>query len=687
MRFQPRNDSPPGFPTWTQDGSRLAFLWDGEGGTRRDVWIADRGAESPRRVTAPPHARFAEIVWSPSAMSLIVADEMALNELDVGGGQLNALTPAGAPKIALSFSPDSRYLSFLESGDIWLLDRETEELERATQIGLPPIGTVPGARYFRPDMECSSYSWSPTGKHIALQIDDRRAVRQVRIPNYLGKETTCNSLRRDFPGDNDHVRAVAIYTVVSGELRTVALPEPTNRRILGFSWAPNGRVLLVDQTSESREHRWLYLVTADDGQFTELYHEYRPGRTTAYWTSEWRRDGSAILMVAELDGRHHLYSLSIENGDTAQLTSGNWDILGSSRSPSPLVVSRTAGIAFFLASISGVHDRVACRIAETGGQVTPVTQLLGTQMPFPSPAGDRVAILHADDVTPPELHLVDLGDTPMARRIARSAPRHDQGRWIRPRYITFSSHVDGALLHGRLLEAPHLDTGRRHPVIMGPVYHDTVRNDWRGLTSLFQQHLALDKGYIVFQVDVRGSTGHGREHIERLRLNYGEIDVEDLEAGVRFLATLPHVDLERIGIWGTSYGGLLVLMSLFKKPGLYGAGVAAAPASNLWHATTGEVANAGRPSTHPESYRRSSALSFGEALVDPLMIIHGMQDDVVLFQDSVALVEKLLRLGKQLDFVIAPAATHDWANRPDYAAFFFEKIEEHFDRHLDGCSS
>jgi dipeptidyl-peptidase-4 len=123
-------------------------------------------------------------------------------------------------------------------------------------------------------------------------------------------------------------------------------------------------------------------------------------------------------------------------------------------------------------------------------------------------------------------------------------------------------------------------------------------------------------------------------------------------------------------------------MSLFKKPGVYKAGVAGAPATNVWHAGTSEARLFGDPEDHPEAYRQGSAFSYGEDLQDHLMIIHGMRDSVVLFRDSVVLTEKLMMLGKDMDLVVAPSATHGWSRRDFAAQFLLKKLVGHFDRYL-----
>jgi dipeptidyl-peptidase-4 len=126
----------------------------------------------------------------------------------------------------------------------------------------------------------------------------------------------------------------------------------------------------------------------------------------------------------------------------------------------------------------------------------------------------------------------------------------------------------------------------------------------------------------------------------------------------------------------------MTLLSLFKKPGLYRAGVAAAPVSDFRHVTPGVAAVVRRPQAHPEAHRRGSAIDYGENLRDPLLILHGMQDSIVLFKDSVVLAEKLMLLGKDFDFVVSPSSIHPWSQKDYVAVYFLRKLVSHFDRHL-----
>jgi dipeptidyl-peptidase 4 len=700
--------TPPTSLAWSPDGNQLGFAWNDTGFPLRDVWVAAVAGGAPRRVTdiaravpypepsaADPDDQLAErvaararsgvteVTWAPNGRDLVFAYRGDLFRVAADGSGLTRLTRTPAGRTELSFSPDGTFLSWLEDGDLWLWNQKTNERTRATQIGKPPLSTIAGARYTRPDVEISTYRWSPTSRHVMAQVDDRTYVRKIAIPNFLAQDTEIKWVRRDYPGDHDWVRAVAILAITDGRLRTVDLPEKTDRRISSVTWSPDGTRLLVDQHSENAVHRWMYVVTAHDGTAREVWHDERETRTTQLWNSTWRADGEAIIFISDHDDRHHLYIVPAAGGKATRLTSGDWSVIGPGFGGASLDVSRKTGDVLFVASKKGPSERHVYRMADTGGLVTQVTTIPGVHQPLISPDGGRVALLHSSDAMPTDLYAVEVTSGAAERRLTTSPPKEFASYpWVHPRYVTFKSRTDGVTLHGRLLEPPGLDKTKKYPVILGPVYAFTARNQWRGTYSLFEQFLAIEGGYIGLQVDVRGSSGYGRDFREKLLRDYGGIDIEDLQSGAEYLKTLPYVDGDRIGIWGWSYGGLMTAMSLFKKPGFYKAGVAGAPATNVWHATTGEVHVTRLPNVNPDVFRRSSAYTFAEGLQDHLMLIHGVVDDVVLFRDSAALAEKLMMLDKSFDFVMLPSSPHAAIQKDYVARFILRKISEHFDRYL-----
>ena len=286
-------------------------------------------------------------------------------------------------------------------------------LAQATTSAAPAVGDVPhnvccGPGYSRPDVEFSSYRWAPDSRHVALHLDDRRRIRKELIPDYLGEETGAPAVRRDFPGDNDHVRDIAIYSVATGMVRVVGLPESVDRSIANYDWSADGRRLLIDQYPQSAVHRWIFVTTPEDGSLKEVWHDSRETRTTQLWNSTWNSDGTEILFISDKDGRHRLYGVSITGGAVRQLTDGEWSMVGESGSAS-LTVSSADRHVYFVSNKKNPYERHVYRMPEKGGDITQITSLPGTHHPFLSPNASKLALLHSNDLTPTELYIVDSG--------------------------------------------------------------------------------------------------------------------------------------------------------------------------------------------------------------------------------------------------------------------------------------
>jgi dipeptidyl-peptidase-4 len=705
----------PASPTWSPDSRLLAFRWNNEGWPFRDIYLVAADGTGLRRLTnlqqthpqpaspagsssdalaaqvaARARGGVSEVLWTRDSKTLLFVARGELFQVGIDGGTLRTL-PVGAGVTDVTLSPDGSRLAFVRDGDLWMwtLTASTPP-ERLTKIAVPGIATVPLGTYNRADVEVGTgvwgadwlpYSWSPDGRRIAVHIVDRRHIRRVPFPSYLGNETTVSELRRGYPGDENERRSLALLNLDSNDLVPIALEAPGYRAISDFEWSHDGR-LLIDHVSDTGIERWVWVVEANAAQPRLVWHDRRESRIYPAYIARWHPDGRRIVLVADIADRDHLYVLDSESPSTPPqpLTQGPWDVAGE-RGASTLQFA--GGEPVFTATLQSPYERHVYRAAadRTTAPVA-LTAGAGVHVPYVSPDGKHIASLWSDDVTPTELLVLDARAGAPARRVTSSPPpEFARQKWVRPRYASFKNAVDGFAVHARILEPPGLDKRRRHPVIFGPVYSNTVRNRWGGLSGTLQQFL-VQQGYIVVQADVRGSVGYGRAFREAFLMDYGGKDLDDLEAVVAGMKALSYVDGTRIGIWGSSYGGLLTVFALLKKPGLFAAGVAGAPAVDPHAFGPDDVAITRTPATHPDAFVRGSALHLGDALRDPLLIIHGLMDDVVPFRTTMALAERLMLLGKDFDLATAPAATHAWTAREHYAVYFYRKLVQFFDRHL-----
>ncbi len=668
----------PSAPKWSPDSARFVFTWNRAGVNGRRLWLADKTGGQLRPLTETGVSDFA---WLDNSTVLMLR-EGVLWRVTVDSGELVKLADLGRGAGDLRLAPDGRHAAVLQSGDLQLVALDSGKVRSLTQLGIPGLSPLQRGRYSRREREIGPgiwggprYSWSPDSSTLAVHIVDRRQMRQVPFPNYLDQETVPNHVRRGYPGDSNEIRQVGLVDAASGNLKLIELPAPDATQVLGFSWSAAG-ALLIDTAADTAVDRNIYVLDPTDHEPQQVWHERRTSRMYTSFAADWHPDGERLLVLSDREDRYGLYVLDPGQPDQlpSRITDERFDVLSA-----PHVVA-AADAVYFAGNGEGPASRHAYRFDTASGDTQRLSAQPGHHTIYPSPDGQHAVLRTHNDTTPPELWIAGSSGAP-GRSVTDSTTAAFKARALpRVEYVSFASQIDDYTLHARIMTPANIEPGQRHPVLFGPVYSNTVRNQWRGVYSLMQQYL-VDLGYIVVQVDVRGSTGYGRAFREAFLLDFAGDDLDDLASAVAYMEAQPYVDPDRIGIWGSSYGGTLSVYSLLKKPGLFQAAAAAAAAVDPDFFGTDDVAIVRRPDSHPAIFDRK-AINFVDNLEDHLLLIHGMQDHVVPFKTTATLAEALIKAGKDFDFAFAPGATHSWAREPGYQRYLFGKLVDFFERHL-----
>ena len=669
----------PSRPAWAPNSEHFAFSWSEPGTPGRGLWVSTSDGKDVRLISNTASASVRDMVWR-DANTIISLRGNQLWQTSLSQGEDLQLMPVEAGAGRLSISPNGNQAAYIRNGDLWLADFASKENRQLTKIGIASLSSLRKGRYSRAEREIGpgiwsgpTYKWSPDGKTIAFHVVDRREMRKVPFPNYLAAETSPNEVRRSYPGDPNEIRKVGLLDVATGNIVYLDLPDPHANQVIDFNWSPDG-ALLIDTASDTAVERKLFVVAPGERQLREIWRGVRESRMYTSFGSTWHPDGKQVIFLSDMGDRYGLYTIdpSKQKGQPRLLTDPSYDVLSA-----PII----AGDALFYAG-NGVnpYEQHVYRLKLSGGEPEQVTSLAGQNIGYPSPDGRHLVFRHSNDTSPPELYVVSSegGD---ATRITRSPlPAFTERSWAAAEYVSFPSRVDDYTLHARIMKPANMQPGKKYPVLFGPVYSNTARNRWAGNYALVQQ-LLVKKGYIIVQVDSRGSNGYGRAFREEFLLGFADQDIEDYASAVTYMESLDYVDPDRIGIWGSSYGGTLSVYSLLMKPGLFQVGVAAAAAVDPVFFGTDDVAIVRTPQTQPEVFERK-AIKYAANLEDKLLFIHGMQDHVVPFKTTAVLAEELIKQGKDFDFAFAPGATHGWSGQRYYNRYLFGKLIEYFDRHL-----
>jgi len=192
-----------------------------------------------------------------------------------------------------------------------------------------------------------------------------------------------------------------------------------------------------------------------------------------------------------------------------------------------------------------------------------------------------------------------------------------------------------------------------------------------------------DKGYTILDIDYRGSDGYGRDVRTGIYRHMGGLDLSDQLDGIKYLVDKYGIDPKRVGMYGGSYGGFITLMALLTKPGTIKAGAGLRSVTDWAHYNHGYTSNIlNFPETDSIAYRRSSPIYFAENLQDKLLMLHGMVDDNVQFQDIVRLTQRFIELGKKgWDLAVFPVESHGFVKSYSWTDEY-RRIMDLFDKEL-----
>jgi dipeptidyl-peptidase-4 len=596
-----------------------------------------------------------EYGWAPDSKSILVPidGDLYLATLD---GNVRRLTDTPATEIDAKVSETGRYLSFLRDQNLVVKDAASGAERALTSDGGKTLSW--GAAEFVAQEELgrdTGYWWSPDDRLIAVARVDESPVAIVKRAA-IGASGT-ELIEQRYPSAGTRNAIVDLYLMTpDGQSRVKAdLGSDPDYYLARVDWSKDGRSLFVQRLSRDQKRLDMLRIDPATGRSTLLFSETSP--TWVNLTENFRplKDGS-LIWSSERSGFAHLYRWNA--GKWIQLTRGDW------------AVEKIAGI-----------DEAAKRVYFTGTLETPLEQQL-YWVRYDRPG----APVRVTETGWSNSAVMDKGATHAL--ITRSSPRQPPqtfladaaGKrlaWVEENALTAShpyapyldSHVvptfgsitgpDGSKLYYRML-AQKLQPGRRYPVylyVYGGPHGQEVTDAWYRQLPL---HEALvDKGWIVFSIDNRGTNRRGTKFEGAVYRSMGDAEVQDQLAGVAWLKQQPFVDPAKIAVQGWSYGGYMVLKLLEKAPGVFAAGVAVAPVTK-WelYDTAYTERYLGNPSLDPKPYQSSDALDDAVKIRDPLLLIHGMSDDNVVFQNSTELYARLQKAKRPFEMMAYPGATH-----------------------------
>ena len=537
----------------------------------------------------------------------------------------------------------------------------------------------------KPPASLTGYHWSPDGKYFSYSVRSA-AGRTLPLPNYSGQFVTASNFPRDVAGDAP-VASQHFLIESTGDNPPRLLDTGTGFGLHPPAWSEDSKHLALVTRTANYKTQEIRVIDTASAKSKVVFHQ-DDDRWVESADLGWDPASQHLWFTSDQSGFQHLYRADPDGANLKQLTKGNWEIHNDPFSHSPQWIGSSI---YYSSTAAGTAERQIYKVnADGSGEPEQLSHREGLNIAWRSEDGKSQAILQADLKNPFDLY-VD------GKRVTTSpAENFTSGPWVESRFITYPSSKDKKPVAARLLLPPGWNPDDRkakpRPAVVyihGSGYATSVLKQWgsyQDLRFVFNNYLA-HAGYPILEMDYRGSTNYGRDWRSGVYLDMGGPDLQDVLGGVDYLRKLGNIDMKNVGIWGWSYGGFMTAMALFRSPDTFKAGAAFSGVydwANYNANYTGERLTT--PAENPEAYERSSPINFSRQLKDHLLLLYGIVDDNVMFQEAVQLSEKLVAEGKPFEEAFYPEESHAYV-REQTLQDAFGRVDSFFHRYLGTARS
>ncbi len=728
---------------WAPDGSEAYFRWREDPAPGQlpddDPWFAvsrdgaslrELAEDEVRRIPGSDRVRASDalveawsaggtlFVWTPDrgvrAVFSVARDVGALRLRPDGSAALFATTPSDqngdlwehrigtgvtrqVAEVIAAEEKDADQEAWLEEQQVELLDAVRERKAREERRGdlrrtrrdlLPQAIPIPAGE------RAVDLRLSPDGRHVVFRSrkdpSDPKRTRFMEFVNESGQATEKQArpkVGEALPGWRMGIVEVDPSVRPEDiEIRWVEDGIEKDTVVHGPWWSPDGTHAAVQTLSMDHKERWISLLTLEDGTLRHVDHQVEEAwiggpLVTGRWspgTLLWLDDSEAFAFGSVASGWAMLLLANVE-GEVQALTEGAFEVRRAELAP--------GGDSFLLTtSLEHPGEEHLYAVPVRGGDLTRLTPGEGMDAWTVSPDGGRVAWVGQSLDELGDLYLMDAAPGAEPVRITKSGTDvFYRTKWAGSEIVEYDL-PDGTTAWARIWDAPANATPGETPAVVyahgcGECAQAVVKG-WARSGSIAYANYLIQNGFAAASVDYRGSSGYG--HRNRTYA-YRRMGVSDIDSALPLLDLLVErgVARERIGVYGGSYGGFFTLMSLFRNPGAYAAGVALYPVTDWVHYNQGYTSRIlnGSQLDDEEAYRVSSPVYYADGLEDALQIQHGLVDGNVQIQDSFRLAQILIEKQKDFDLMVYPVEDHGWDEIPTRRDSY-RRMTEFFRRNL-----
>lgn len=523
--------------------------------------------------------------------------------------------------------------------------------------------------------------WSNKGTRLAFYRMDQSMVTDYPIINWTERPARAETIKYPMAGDKSHHVRVGVYNTATESTIWLKTGIPADQYLTNIAWSPDDKYVFIAVVNREQNHMKLNQYDAASGELIKTLFEEKDGKYVEPLVPMLflKNNSSQFIWQSNRDGWNQLYLYDINGKLIRQLTKGNWEVLEVKGFDSK------GENLYFMSTVLSAVNKNLCSVNLKTGKMTVLTTQPGVHTAQVSADGSTLLDAFSSIDNPRSIQVSDLkkpAKNPAKTLIQAANPLKDYNSGSLSLFTIKNKQGDS--LFCRQFNPVDFSPTKKYPVIVywyGGPHAQMILNSWNGGAGDYWFRYMAQQGYVVFTLDTRGSDNRGKDFEQSIFRRLGEAQIEDLDAGVNYLKGLSYVDKDRMGLFGWSFGGFLTTDYVLHRPGVFKAAVAGGPVMDwsLYEIMYGER-YMDTPQENPEGYAATNLVKQAGQLKDNLLLIHGLQDPVVVQQHSVNFVKACVDKGVQIDYMIYPGHEHNVTGKD--RVHLYQKVTDYLISHL-----
>ena len=567
------------------------------------------------------------------------------------------------------------YIAYLDSANLYV--SKNGEAKKVTEDGSKDIVYASTVHQSEFGITKGTF-WSNNGKLLAFYRMDQSMVPDYPIIDWTVRPAKVNNVRYPMAGDKSHHVTLGIYNAVTKTTIWVKTQGPAEQYLTNIAWSPDDKYVYIAVLNRGQNDMWLNQYDAVTGSFIKTLFEETDNKYVEPLVPMLfvKNSPGQFIWQSKKDGWNHLYLYNADGSLVRQLTAGQWEVVEVKG------FDLTGENLFYTSTQESPIAKSLYRVNIKTAKTKEITEGKDLHTASVSSSGDYAIDNFSSPQNAKTIQVIDVktGKTKILLQSKNPLADFSLGKMD----IFTIKNNEGTDLYCRLFKPVNFDETKKYPVIVywyGGPHTQLILNSWNGGAGDYWFQYMAERGYVVFTLDTRGSSNRGRAFEQSMFRRAGDAQMEDMMAGINYLNNLPYTDKNNMGLFGWSYGGFMTTDFMLNHPGIFKAAVAGGPVMD-WHYY--EIMYTERymdtPEENPDGFESTNLIKQVGKLKGKLLLIHGLQDPVVLQQHSVMFVRAAIDKGVQVDYMIYPGHEHNVLGKD--RAHLYQKVTDYFTQNL-----